>query len=68
MKFNLDQLKVIHELQVYFPNHGKNDFDFIENFVGIDWSKYFNLEQETTLDVLVKIFLRFANANKEVQC
>lgn len=43
---NLDQLEVLHELQVMFGNLAENEFDFIEHFACVGWSKYFKLEQD----------------------
>lgn len=65
MTCNVDQLNIHHDLQVNFTNLAENEFNFIEDFFGVGYSQYFNLDQVVALDVLVKELWRFANTNKD---
>lgn len=51
---NLDQLEMLHELKVDFANLVVNEFDFLKDLVEAGWFEYFHLEQEISLDVLIK--------------
>lgn len=62
---NLDQLDILHELQVNLANLAKNGLDFIEYVAGASWSEYFNLEPYVALGVIVKELWRFSNGNKD---